>query len=165
MAYAAEISRVGAMALFDLKGAQEALADWAGEALPPFPSKANTSVAKGDMDLLSIGRDHWLLRAPLEREAELDSALKLGDAPPEISIVRVSDTHTFFSITGPDAEQIISIASPLDVHISVFPENGATITEAFGLKALTMRQSDGFWLAVEQSFGDMIEDYLNRAMS
>jgi heterotetrameric sarcosine oxidase gamma subunit len=164
MAYAAEISRVGAMALFDLKGAQEALADWAGETMPPFPNTPNTSASKDDMDMLFAGPDHWLLRAPLEREAELDSALKPSDALPEISIVQISDTQTFFSITGPDAEQIISVASPLDVHSSVFPENGATITEAFGLKALIMRKSDGFWLAVEQSFGDMVEDYFDRAM-
>ena len=165
MGYAAEISRIGAMTLFDLKGEQKAVAGWAGEALPSFPSVPNTSASKDDMDLLFLGPDHWLLRAPLDREAELDIALRPTDAPSNISIVRISDTQTFFSITGPDAEQIISIASPLDVHPSVFPENGATLTEAFGLKALIMRKSDRFWLAVEQSFGDMIEDYLNRAMS
>jgi heterotetrameric sarcosine oxidase gamma subunit len=165
MAYNADIRRVGAMTLFDLKGKQKALAGWAGEALPPFPSAPNTSASKDDIDLLFIGPDHWLLRAPLDREPELDIALKPTEAPQDISIVRVSDTQTFFTITGPEAEQIISVASPLDVHSSVFHENGATLTEAFGLKALIMRKSDGFWLAVEQSFGDMIEDYLNRAMS
>jgi len=164
MGYAAEISRVGAMTLFDLKGRQKALADWAGEALPPFPSLPNTSASKDDMDLLFIGPDHWLLHAPLGREAELETALNPTEAPPDISIVRISDTQTFFSINGPDANQIISIATPLDVHPSVFPENGATFTEAFGLEALILRKSDGFGLVVEQSFGDMVEDYFDRAM-
>ncbi len=165
MAYNAKISRVGAMTLFDLKGKQTALAGWAGEALPPFPNTPNTSASKDEMELLFIGPDHWLLHAPLGREAELETVLTPTEAPPEISIVRISDTQTFFSITGPDAEQIISIASPLDAHLSVFPENGATFTEAFGLKALILRKRDGFSLSVEQSFGDMVEDYLERAMS
>lgn len=164
MAYNAEIGQVGTMALFDLKGAQEALSGWAGEAFPPFPSVPNTLASKDDIELLFLGSDHWLLRAPLEREAEMETALRPTEAPHEFSIVRISDTQAFFSITGPDADQIVSIASPLDVHPSVFPENGATMTEAFGLKALISRQSGGFWLAVEQSFGDMVEDYLNRAM-
>ncbi|MGI9388411.1 MAG: sarcosine oxidase subunit gamma, partial [Boseongicola sp.] len=64
-----------------------------------------------------------------------------------------------------DADQIMSIASPLDLHPSVFPENGATFSEVFGLKALILRQPEGFCVAVEQSFGDMIEDYFARAMS
>ncbi len=165
MSYDATITRVGAMALFDLKGAQTDLAEWAGEVLPPFPTTPNTAGQKGDAELLHVGRNHWLLRAPLECESEFEMALRPEIAPPEISVVRVSDTQTFFSVTGPDADQIMSIASPLDVHPSVFPENGATFSEAFGLKALILRQPEGFWLAVEQSFGDMIEDYLARTMS
>ena len=165
MSYDAIITRVGAKAFFDLKGPQPGLADWAGELLPPFPTTPNSASKKGDSELIFVGRNHWLLRAPLAREADLAASLRPELAPPEISVVRVSDTQTFFSITGPDADQIMSIASPLDVHPTAFPDNGATFSEAFGLKALIFRQSDGFWLAVEQSFGDMIEDYFARAMS
>ncbi|MGI9389478.1 MAG: sarcosine oxidase subunit gamma family protein [Boseongicola sp.] len=165
MSYEATIRRVGAMALFDLKGPQAALSDWAGEALPLFPNTPNTATLKDEAELLFVGRNHWLLRAPLEREAEFETVLRPEISPPEISLVRVSDTQTFFSITGQDADQIMSIASPLDVHPSVFPENGATFSEVFGLKALILKQSEGFCVAVEQSFGDMIEDYFARAMS
>ena len=162
MSYDAQITRHGAMALFDLKGAA---ADFAGYELPPFPDQPNHKTTRDDVDLLHIGRDHWLVMAPFDQEQSLEQVLNPTQAPADISIVRISDTQCFFAITGPDADQIMSIASPLDIHASAFAENAATFTEAFGLKALITRQPGGYWLAVEQSFGDMVEDYLTRVMS
>ena len=164
MGYDANIQRLGPMALFDLKATQKALAAWCSKGLPDFPIRPNSATANGEVKMLFIGRDHWLIRAPLQHEPELTAALRPAEAPADISIVRISDTLTFFGITGPDAAQILQIASSLDVHPSAFAENGATFSEAFALKALIQRRPDGFCLAVEQSFGDMIEDYLNRAL-
>ncbi|MCG6904285.1 MAG: hypothetical protein LJE68_16555, partial [Rhodobacter sp.] len=163
MTYDVDIQRFGAMALFDLKGKTGALSDWAGNSLPPFPQTPNTASTADGADLLFIGHDHWLLVADLADEPGLDASLRPARAPSDISIVRISDTMCWFEITGRDADQIIALASPLDVHPAVFPENGATFTEAFGLKALILRRKAGLLLAVEQSFGDMIEDYLARA--
>jgi heterotetrameric sarcosine oxidase gamma subunit len=165
MGYDAEIKRIGARALFDLKGAQADLAGWAGDALPAFPTRPNTMSAADGIELAHIGRDHWLVLADLVQEETLEAALRPTAAPVDISVVKVSDTLCFFAITGPDADQIMSIASPLDVHASVFPENGATNSMAFGLKALIARRPMGYWLAVEQSFGNMTQDYLSRAMA
>jgi sarcosine oxidase subunit gamma len=104
MNYEADIVRIGAMALFDLKGKKDALIAWLGEDLPPFPEAANTGSSRADAELLYIGRDHWLLLAPLEKEAILETALRTSAAPSDISIVQVSDSQTFFDITGPDAK-------------------------------------------------------------
>ena len=84
-------------------------------------------------------------------------------APLEIGIVLVSDTLRFFHIEGSDAAQIVAIACPLDTHASTFPPNGVSYTEIFGIKGLLVRSGDGFDIAVESSFADMIEDYLARA--
>lgn len=93
----------------------------------------------------------------------MQTLTRLHSAPVDISIVLVSDTLKFFNIDGPDADQIVAIACPLDIHPSVFPHHGATYTEAFGLKALLMRVPGGFEIAVESSFADMIDDYFVRA--
>jgi sarcosine oxidase subunit gamma len=165
MGYQVDISRLGAQALFDLKGSRTALQKWAGKALPDFPEMANTACIKGDMILMHVGRDHWLVHAPLGQEASLEAVLKPTAAPCDISVVRVSDTLAFFAITGRDADQVMAVATPLDVHTRSFPDAGATYSEFFGLKGLIVRQSGGYLCAVEQSFGDMIEDYLTRAIS
>ena len=94
----------------------------------------------------------------------MEAALKPADAPANISIVKISDTLAFFEVVGVDADQIMAIACPMDLHPSVFGSNDVSYSEVFGLRALIMRRGDGFEFAVEQSFGTMIEDYLRRAL-
>lgn len=162
MAYDVTIRRQDMSALFDLKGGAQDLSGWAGAALPPFPGAPNTLMRSGDRSLIWIGPDHWLLRAPLAEEAKLSNALRVEAAPDEISIVLVSDTLAFFGISGPGADDVMAVATPLDLHTSAFPPDGASFTEAFGQKALVLRASDGFEVAVERSFADMTADYLSR---
>ena len=164
MPYDASIERLPIFALFDLKGAPEDLSAWS-DALPAFPASANTATRKGDTLLCHTGPNRWLLRAPLDQEDTLEAELRPAGAPPEISIVRISDTLTFFRITGQEAAEILSIGCPMDLHPGVFRADAASYTEFFGLKAFVTRCEGGFDCAVDQSFGDMIADYLSRAMA
>ena len=162
MTYDVTIDRLPTDALFDLKGPANALADWA-RTLPAFPKRPNSLTRDGACALCHTGPNRYLLRAPLDQEAQLDADLRPTLAPPEISIVRTSDTQTFFRLTGPDAAQVLAIGCPLDLHETRFLDDSVSYTEFFALKALVMRTQGGFDVAVEQSFGDMIADYLARA--
>jgi len=164
MPYDARIDRLPIFALFDLKGPKEALAAWTN-ALPDFPQTPNTATLNDETLLCHTGQNRWLLRAPLDQENALETALRPDEAPPEISIVKVSDTLTFFRIAGPEAIEILSIGCPLDLHPDSFGPDASSYTELFGLKALVLRCEGGFDCAVESSFGDMITDYLARAMA
>ncbi len=164
MTYAAQYQRLGLFAMIDLKGSQDALQDWSGAVLPAFPDQPNTRVSDGTRCLAHIGPSHWLLWDILAEETALIDALTPADAPADISIVPVSDAYTRFRLTGPDAWHIMSIASPLDVHPSVFAENACSFTEVFSLTGLVWRSPDGFEFAVDSSFGDMVSDYLDRAI-
>ena len=164
MPYDAQIKRLPPYALFDLKGPSEVLSDWCAS-LPSFPEKTNTLSHENGSDLCHIGPERFILRAPIENEDGLIETLRPEPAPPEISIVLISDTLTFFRITGPDATKVVSIGCPLDLHDSAFAEDAVTNTEFFGVKAMILRCNDGFEIAIEQSFGDMIADYLARAMA
>lgn len=165
MNYNVQITRLGLSAVFDLKGRKEDLKKWISDPNLSFPDTPNTSVSQDGYELYWIGPEHWLLRTDLKREEALSALLKPAEAPVEISIVEVSDTLTFYDIEGPDAAVIMAIASPLDTHAAAFPKNGVSYTEAFGLKALVVRREDGFELAVERSFADMLGDYFDRVMS
>lgn len=163
MSYNVETTRQPLNAVYDLKGPAEALRDWAGSGLPAFPEAPNTRTTKDGIDLYYIGRDHWLVRGALSAEDTLDKQLKPTDCPADISIVQVSDTLTFFRVTGADADQVMATACPLDLHETVFAQDAVTYSEVFGLKALVMRCDGGFEFAIEQSFADMTDDYLARA--
>jgi len=162
MGYDVHIKRLEPCALIELQGTRERIQDWLGDSFPEFPAIPNSAIAQQDLSLYWIAPEKWLLRAPADREDEMLSITRLQLAPVDISIVLVSDSLKFFNIDGPDADQIVAIASPLDIHSSIFPDHGATYTEAFGLKALLMRVPGGFEIAVESSFADMIADYFVR---
>ena len=84
MSYDVAITDGPVRAIFDLKGPQAALADWAGDSLPGFPDAPNRRVREDGKTLAHIGPDHWLLIADLTREEALTDALKPADAPPEV---------------------------------------------------------------------------------
>jgi sarcosine oxidase subunit gamma len=163
MAYRVDIERMPQSAIIDLQGEVSVVAGWCGEALPPFPQQPNTATSRDGLELYWIGRERWLLRAGLEREGPLLAITRPGAAPIDISVVLVSDTLQFFSIRGPDAGQIVSIAGPLDHQPDRFPANGVSYTEIFGVRGLLVRRADGFEIAVERSYGDLLADYLVRA--
>ncbi|WP_170765101.1 sarcosine oxidase subunit gamma [Ruegeria lacuscaerulensis] len=163
MSYKVNIARQSLNALFDLKGSPAAILTWVEGALPALPERPNSRTRRDALDLYHIGRDHWIVRAPLGLEGRLETQLRPTDCPADISIVRVSDTLTFFRVTGLQAADVMAIACPLDLHDTAFDADAVTYSELFGLKALVMRCEGGFEFAVEQSFGDMITDYLTRA--
>ena len=163
MGYDVNIQRLGINAVIDLQGEAQAIADWVKGGLPPFPDQPNTFSEQYDLALCWIAPERWLLRTALDNETRLLEMLQPTAAPIDISIVQVSDTLCFFAITGADAGDIISSACPLDHHPAAFPANGVSYTNLFGIKGLLMRADDGFEIAVESSYADMLEDYLARA--
>ena len=116
----------------------------------------------GALELLRAGRAHWLLLAPLQEEERLLRSILEEPPAADTLVLAVSDLYQFFAIDGPDARQLMAIASPLDVDASAFPSDGATFTEAFGQKALLLRRDYGFDLAFERSYASMVEDYFSR---
>jgi heterotetrameric sarcosine oxidase gamma subunit len=163
MGYNVKIQRLKLNAMIDLQGDVEAIKNWIKDDLPAFPDRPNTSSTNDILKLYWIGFEHWLLRAEIEHEDRLIEMTNPCAAPIEISIVQVSDTLKFFEVVGPDAAEIISIACPIDHHISVFPENGVSYTNIFGIKGLLIRVNNGFEIAVESSYADLLEDFLQRA--
>lgn len=164
MTYGATVTPLDLAALFDLKGEPD---DFAGalESLDlTFPREANRASRAGERELYWIGPDHWLLRAPLAEELELQARLKDAVGAEHASVILVSDTLAGFALRGADARQILAIACPLDTDAAIFPFDGVTYSEAFGLKALVVRRDHGFDLFADRSFGPMLEDYFSRAI-
>jgi len=163
MGYDVQIHRLELNAVIDLQGEEKAIKKWLKGKLPPFPETPNTASASDGLELYWIAPERWLLRASIENENQMLEMTQPDSAPVDISIVQVSDTFCFFEIVGTDAGEIISTACPMDHHISVFPDKGVSYTNLFGIKGLLIRVENGFEIAVESSFADMIEDYLIRA--
>jgi sarcosine oxidase subunit gamma len=67
-------------------------------------------------------------------------------------------------VSGVGAKDIMAIASPLDFYETKFRENSVTFSEVFGIKALIKRVENGFEFGADQSYGDMVEDYLHKSV-
>lgn len=160
--YDCRVQRMDLQTLIDLKGqANDVLPrlQSLGLADPPVQRVS----ASGSLRLLRPAPWHWLLRAPLEQEdALLNCLLKHAPSADDTLIVPVSDAYTWFALQGGEARELMAVACPLDLDPNVFAADGATFTEAFGLKALLWRSVDGFELAVERSYGPMVADWLAR---
>jgi sarcosine oxidase subunit gamma len=163
MAYDVTITRLPMQALFDLKGDAGVVAAWGGAVLPLMPPRQNSYSAAAGRTLHWIGPDHWILRADIAAEDALLAALDPGGAPGDLSAALISDTLAFFEITGPDADQIMAVATPLDMRS--LAEDGVTLTEAFGTRAMVRRIASGYELAIDLSYAAMAAEYLDRVGS
>ena len=164
MVYDAKINREPMSALFDIKGPKSGVKTLLLDMFDQIPQEPNTLVSKQNKTLMFIGSEHWMLRAAAEEEDLLRLQLDPDLVPSNISVVLISDSFTFFSIEGVNAKDVMEISSPLDFDVSIFKENYVTFSEIFGIKALIKRRANGFEFGVDQSFGDMINDYFARAL-
>ena len=162
MGYQISTERQALQAAFDIKGVKAAVARKLSPLGLALPSDRNTTSRSNDITLCWIGKSHWLLLAPAEMETQLKASLVPDDTTHDCRVVLVSDVFTFFSITGPQANDIMAIASPLDTRPKKFPENGSTFSELFGIRGLILRQPNGFTIAIEQSYADMVAAYFRK---
>ena len=163
--YDVTIRQLPQRAVFELQGQQDRLREWCTDLSLTWPDAPCAFTTTADTHLLWIGPTRWLLLAPLPEEVNLSRALRFDHVPDDISIVTLSDTLTFFDLSGPDVMDVFAVASPLDLMAPETPKPLATWTEAFGQKALVRRTQDGVELGVDRSFGPMVQDYWDRILS
>jgi len=165
MAYQATIEKQGLSTIFDIKGDASAVAKRLSQLGLTLPASANMSIEKDGQHLCWIGETHWLLLAPVEKEAQLLDSLAPHDPALDCRIVLVSDVYSFFSVRGDQADDILAIASPLDIRRINFPDNAASHTELFGIRGLVLRRQNGYSVAVERSYADMVSVYFNKVLT
>lgn len=165
MGYQATVEKQGLSTIFDIKGDASAIAKRLSQLGLSLPASANMSIEKDGQHLCWIGETHWLLQAPLEKEAQLLDSLAPHDPALDCRIVLVSDAYSFFSVRGNQADDILAIASPLDIRRINFPDNAVSYTELFGIRGLVFRRQNGYSVAVERSYADMVSVYFNKVLT
>jgi len=165
MGYQATIKKLGLSTIFDIKGNASAASKRISHLGLALPSEPNTATEKDGQHLCWVGEDHWLLLAPAEKENQLLDTLAPHNPAMDCRIVLVSDAYTFFTVTGNQADEILAIASPLDIRLINFPKNAATYSELFGIGGLIMRRQNGYLIAVERSYTDMIAIYFKKVVT
>ena len=150
------------MAVFDLKGMLDDVSKLCGDKVfypPPHPCTRNVN---GIYETLWVGKDHWLLRAPIEEEEKLCNILLMEELPEQISIVLISDRFRFYEICGEHIEVIFAGMSSIDFHC--LPLNAATFTEVYGLRTLLIKYKHTCQLGFECCYSTMLDEFFRKAI-
>ena len=165
MGYQTTIQKQDLFAIFDIKGDASTAAKRVSHLGMSLPESANTATVKDGKHLCWVGEDHWLLLAPAEKETQLLGSLNPHDPALDCRVVLVSDAYTLFTVNGKQADDILAIASPLDTRRINFPDNASSFTELFGIRGLVLRRQNGYSIAVERSYADMVSVYFNKVLT
>ena len=164
MIYDVCIEALELFCVFDLKGTRTDVATRVAPLRLELPNSPNTATRSNDVTLCWVGPTQWILRASLTAENRLLPQLQPDVSEGMTSAVEISDTLQFFSVRGNEADSVLAVCCPLDLHGTAFPSDAATFTELLGIKALLLRVVDGFEFAVDRSYGDFVDDNLHRIL-
>lgn len=130
-----------------------------------LPVKANTASVAAGRQLLWLGPDEWLLKAPAGEGETLEGALRSALAGQHFSVVQVGSGNTTLSLQGPAAADLLSRGCPLDLHASVFPDGALAqshISKA-NVVLLCVKAGQSYEVTVRRSFAEYLFKWLCEA--
>ena len=84
------------------------------------PLDANTAIVGGDITLLWLGPDEWLVVTPDGQETELAKRINDALAGQHFAVSDVSDSRAVIGLTGVHARDVLMKGCSLDLHPRVF---------------------------------------------
>jgi sarcosine oxidase subunit gamma len=132
-----------------------------------LPTKPNMAASKGDVDVLWMGPDEWLILASEGEAPRLMSTLRVMLSHQIFALVDVSDNRTSLTLSGPSAWDVLNKGSHLD-----FPhrswKKGMVAQSTYGRAQVVFWQTDKkteFRLLVRNSFSAYLATFLMDAMA
>jgi sarcosine oxidase subunit gamma len=128
-----------------------------------LPTRPNTAVATGDLTVLWLGPDEWLVVAPEGQREPLEKALRQAIGTEPGAVVDLSAHRTTVELTGERASEVLAKGCSLDLHPAVFtPGSCAQVLLAQAPVLLLAREGDAptYWLLVRASFATYVATWL-----
>ncbi len=130
-----------------------------------LPSKPLTSVssASGELTVMWISPDEWLLQVPQDKAFELETRF-FAEVGGHYSLVNVSGGNTVFDLSGEDVVKVLKKSTPIDFHDSEFPV-GKVVSSIFAKSGATICRTaeQSYQLVVRRSFADYLWLWLQDA--
>ncbi|HET8601910.1 MAG TPA: sarcosine oxidase subunit gamma family protein [Segeticoccus sp.] len=129
-----------------------------GTALPDQPC---TSARAGDVEVLWLGPDEWLVVAP-DGSEELEGKLRAAVAGAG-AVVDTSAQRTTLHLTGTKARELLAHGCSIDLHPSVNHAGSCVMTHLAKAGVLLQTRSDAaddYWVMVRSSFAGYLAAWL-----
>ena len=125
-----------------------------------LPTQPKTSVSKGKRTALWLGPDEWLVIDEAGNDPLLDCAMEKALH----SAVGVSHRNVAFSVSGRDAEAVLSAGCPQNLSLETFPVGACSRTILGKVEVVIYRTAaDAFRVECWRSFSDYVRDFLEDA--
>ncbi|MFF1292765.1 MULTISPECIES: sarcosine oxidase subunit gamma [unclassified Streptomyces] len=128
-----------------------------------LPFQPNTVVRAGELTVLWLGPDEWLLVGPPGSERELESRIRTAAGDEHVSVTDVSAQRTTLLVAGPRAHDLLAHGCALDLHPRSFGSGRCAQTTLGRTQVIVVARADsraGFWVLVRSSFAGYLTDWL-----
>jgi sarcosine oxidase subunit gamma len=129
----------------------------------PLPVRPGTTVRAGDLTILWLGPDEWLVVAPPGAATDLQARLRTAAGEEPVSVVDVSAQRTTLLVSGPRARDLLAMGCALDLHPRSFGTGACAQTMLARAQVVIMvRDADRpvFSVGVRASFAAYLVDWL-----
>jgi sarcosine oxidase subunit gamma len=133
-----------------------------------LPTEAGTSAHSGDVTVLWLGPDEWLVVGPPGAEGKLEARLRSAVRTTHSSMVDVSAQRTTLVLSGPRIRDLLALGCALDLHPRSFGVGNCaqTMLARAPVVLVGCEPGDGgaarpaFWVLVRASFAAYLVDWL-----
>ncbi|MFF4275171.1 sarcosine oxidase subunit gamma [Streptomyces sp. NPDC001536] len=128
-----------------------------------LPLQPNTVVRAGELTVLWLGPDEWLLVGPPGTERDLESRIRTAAGDEPVAVTDVSAQRTTLLVAGPRAHDLLAHGCALDLHPRSFGSGRCAQTTLGRTQVIVVARADsraGFWVLVRSSFAGYLTDWL-----
>jgi sarcosine oxidase subunit gamma len=129
----------------------------------PLPTVPCTASRFGEIEVLWLGPDEWLVLAPPGRERELAAALRRAIEPHDGAVTDVSAQRAALEMTGVHVREVLARGCSIDLHPRVSPMGSCvqTLLARTGVVIVVHDNSaSDFLVLVTASFADYLASWL-----
>lgn len=134
-----------------------------------LPVKPNTTAGAGDVTVLWLGPDEWLVVGPPGNDARMERQLSDAVGPEGGYVTDVGESRTTIVVSGVKARDALAKGCPLDLHPLAFGTEACAQSLVRGIGVALYRADSGaaetprFELIVLRSFADFLWRFLEDA--
>ena len=127
----------------------------------PLPTAPNTTSVSGDIEVLWMGPDEWVVVAPAGRD-DLRDALEEAVGAGGPTVVDVSAQRTVIDVAGADARDVLLKGCAIDLHPRVFGVGRCAQTLLARAQVVLVPRTDepAYRVFVRASFAEYLAEWL-----
>jgi len=131
-----------------------------------LPTEPGTVARSGDLSVLWLGPDEWLIVGQPGAAEQVTGRLRSALGIEYASVVDVSAQRTTLHLAGPRLRDVLAQGCALDLHPSRFPVGRCAQTMLAQAPVILLPlPGDEYWLLVRASFAQYLADWLIDATS